>query len=125
MRATNISNKIVGFGETVILPGECKEIPVEYERNPVLVHYVRNRIIKVEGEFSEPEMTQEEIEAERKAAELKAATEREELRQQRLASLNGIAEEDLAKLADELGINMAECKDNADIIKKVKAALKK
>ena len=54
-----------------------------------------------------------------------AAEEAEALRQSRLASLEGISEEDLGKLANELGINPAECKDQADVLKKVKAALKK
>lgn len=43
----------------------------------------------------------------------------------RLAALEGISEEALGKMANELGINPAECKDQADVLKKVKAALKK
>lgn len=43
----------------------------------------------------------------------------------RLASLEGISEEALARLANELGINYAKCKDQADVLKKVRAALEK
>ena len=34
-------------------------------------------------------------------------------------------EEALARLANELGINYAKCKDQADVLKKVRAALEK
>ena len=64
-------------------------------------------------------------EAEALAAEKKAGEDAEALRQARLASLNGISEEDLGRLANEIGINPADCKDQADVLKKVKAALKK
>lgn len=125
MKGKNVSNKAVGFGEVIILPGELKDIPVEYEKNPVLEYYKRNGILKISGESTAKEKTPEQIEAEKLAAKQKEKEEAEALRQERLASLEGISDEDLAKLADELGINMADCKDNADILKKVKAALKK
>ena len=66
-----------------------------------------------------------ETEPEKEEAEKKAREEAEDLRQARLASLNGISEEALGRLAVELGINPADCKDQADVLKKVKAALKK
>lgn len=125
MKGRNVSNKAVGFGEVIILPGETKDIPVEYEKNPVMEYYKQNGILKISGEATVKEKTPEQIEAEKLAAEKKEKEEAEALRQKRLASLEGISDEDLAKLADELEINMAECKDNADILKKVKAALKK
>lgn len=125
MKGRNVSSKAVGFGEVIILPGETKDIPVEYEKNPVMEYYKQNGILKISGEASAKEKTPEQIEAEKLAAEKKEKEEAEALRQKRLASLEGISDEDLAKLADELEINMAECKDNADILKKVKAALKK
>lgn len=51
--------------------------------------------------------------------------EAEALRQTRLAMLNGISEEGLIKLAGDLGINFAECKDSADMLVKVEEVLKK
>ena len=125
MKGRNVSNKAVGFGEVIILPGETKDIPVEYEKNPVMEYYKQNGILKISGEATAKEKTPEQIEAEKLAAEKKEKEEAEALQQKRLAYLEGISDEDLAKLADELEINMAECKDNADILKKVKAALKK
>lgn len=125
MKGRNVSNKAVGFGEVIILPGETKDIPVEYEKNPVMAYYIKNGILRITGGFTIEEKTPEQIAEEKLAAEKKEKEEAEALRQKRLASLEGISDEDLAKLADELGINMAECKDNADILKKVKAALKK
>ncbi|WP_320972292.1 hypothetical protein [Enterocloster bolteae] len=125
MKGKNVSSKAVGFGEVIILPGEMKDIPVEYEKNPILEYYKRNGILKISGEATVEEKTPEQIEAEKLAAEQKEKEEAEALRQKRLASLEGISVEDLAKLANELEINMAECKDNADILKKVKAALRK
>lgn len=125
MKGRNVSSKAVGFGEVIILPGEMKDIPVEYEKNPILEYYKRNGILKISGEATVEEKTPEQIEVEKLAAEQKEKEEAEALRQKRLVSLEGISDEDLAKLANELEINMAECKDNADILKKVKAALKK
>ena len=54
-----------------------------------------------------------------------AVDEAEVLRQTRLAMLNGISEEGLIKLAGDLGINFADCKDSADMLVKVEEALKK
>lgn len=125
MKATNISSKIVGLGEATILPGETKEIPVGYEANPAIKCYSKNSILIIEGEPSVPEKTKEQIATEKEAAGKKAAGEAEALRQQRLASLEGAPEEQAAALANELGINPAGCKDAADVLKKVKAALKK
>ena len=49
----------------------------------------------------------------------------ETLRKARLASLNSLDETALGKLAGEVGVNPADCKDMADMKKKVRAALKK
>lgn len=125
MNAKNISNKIVNFGETIILPGESKTIPVEFERNPVILYYIKNGILRVDGEFSVPLKTAEEIKTEKETEAKQKLAAEEAIRQQRLASLEGISDEGLASLADELGINPASCKDTSDILKKVKAALKK
>ena len=124
MKAKNISSKIIGIGEVTILPGETKEIPSNYEGNPTLDVYKTMKMVEISGKKA-PGKSAEEIEAEKKAAEEKAAAEAEVLRLARLESLKDISEENLAKLANELGINPAECKDQADVKKKVTAALKK
>ena len=126
MKMENISNgKVIGIGEVTILPGEVKEIPAAYEASPILEVYKKMGFARITGTVSTPAKTQEEVEAEKKAAAEKAAADAEELRKARLASLEGISEEGLASLANELGINPAECKDQADVLKKVKAALTK
>ena len=82
-------------------------------------------LAKITGKPSRPDDDIEMMEPEKEEAEKKAREEAEDLRQARLASLNGISEEALGRLAVELGINPADCKDQADVLKKVKAALKK
>ena len=54
-------------------------------------------------------------------AEAKAAAEKKA----KLDSLKDASDEEVAALAQELGINPAECKDLTDVRKKVKAALSK
>ena len=126
MKIENISTgKVIGIGEVTILPGETKEVPLAYETSPILEVYKQMGFARITGKPSAPAKTQKELEAEKKAAAEKAAADAEELRKARLASLEGISEEGLASLANELGINPAECKDQADVLKKVKAALTK
>lgn len=125
MKIENIGGKIIGIGEVTVLPGETKDIPEVYETSPILEVYKNLKMAKVTGKPTAPAKTEQQIAEEKAAEEKKAAEEAEVLRQARLASLNGISEEDLGRLANELGINPAECKDQADVLKKVKAALKK
>lgn len=116
---TNVSSKVIGLGGITVLPNESAVIPVNYEANPALDVYVRNGLAVITGEATPVEVPFEEPDFD---AEAEAA---EELRKARLASLKGISEEGLASLANELGVNLAECKDQADVLKKVKLALKK
>lgn len=126
LKIKNISEgKIIGIGDVTVLPGKTETVPAAYERSPILEVYKRMKMAEIIGEPTAPEKTAEEIAAEKAEAEAKAAEEAEALRKSRLASLKDISEEDLAKLADELGINPADCKDQADVKKKVKAALSK
>lgn len=126
MKIKNVSEgKIIGIGEVTVLPGETKEIPKAFERSPILEIYKKQGFAEISGKPSSAEKTAEQLAAEKAEKEKKAAEEAEALRQERLASLDSITEEELAKLAEELGINPAECKDTADVLKKVKAALKK
>lgn len=130
MKLENISEgKIIGIGKVTVLPGETKEIPESFEKSPVLEVYKRMGLAKIIGRPSaSKESEEEDVDlkgTETLAAEKKGIEDAEALRQARLASLNGISEEDLGRLANELGINPADCKDQADVLKKVKAALKK
>lgn len=126
MKIENISNgKIIGIGDVTVLPGETKDVPEAYETSPILEVYKRNGLAKIIGEPKKSQMAMDDSEAEKAAAEKKAAEDAEALRKARLAALEGISEEDLGKMANELGINPADCKDQADVLKKVRAALKK
>lgn len=125
MKIINKSNKIISFGTAVILPGESNDIPIEYEKNPVIDFYKRNGMITVIGKPTIPKKTDKQIEIEKEAAKKKADEEAEALRKQRLASLKNASEEEVAALANELGINPADCKDATEVLKRVKAALSK
>lgn len=130
MKITNISEgKIFNVGDVTVLPGETKEVPAAYETNPTLAIYESMGIAKITGkpgkQVKDPEQEAAEKAAAEKAAAEKAAAEAEELRKARLATVDKLNEEELGKLANELGINPADCKDQADVLKKVKAALKK
>ena len=126
MNIKNISKKIIGIGDVILLPGETKEVPKAYEQSIVLKIYEKNGLAAFEEDSvnqgndetqDQPDVTNAGQSDENEAAET--------LRQARLASLKDISDEELGKLANELGINMAECKDQADVLKKVRAALKK
>lgn len=126
MKIENISEgKVIGIGAVTVLPGETKEIPESFERSPVLEVYKRMGLARITGKPSCSDADTKAAGLEKAAAEKKAREEAEALRQARLASLNGISEEALGRLAVELGVNPADCKDQADVLKKVKAALKK
>lgn len=143
VKIENIGNKIIMIGEAAVLPGETKEVPRAYETSPILEVYRLCGAAKITGSplaasrtarsaEKERAMAEKKAEEERKAAEnkkaaaeKKAADDAEALRQARLASLNGISDDALVSLAKDLGINFADCKDQADMLKKVKAALKK
>lgn len=124
MKIKNISNKIIGIGNVTVLPGENKEVPEEYETSPILAIYKQSGMAEIFGKATAPAKTAEQLATEKAKADKKVADEAENLRKARLASLESISDEDLGKLANELGINPAECKDQADVLKKVKAALK-
>lgn len=130
MKITNISDgKIFNVGDVTVLPGETKEVPEAFETNPTLAIYESMGIAKITGkpgkQVKDPEKEAAEKAAAEKAAAEKAAAEAEELRKARLATVDKLNEEELGKLANELGINPADCKDQADVLKKVKEALKK
>ena len=57
--------------------------------------------------------------------EAESETDPEALKKERLEKLDSMSEEEVCAIAIEYGINPADCKDQKDVIKKVKAALKK
>ncbi len=125
MKLENIGRKIIGIGEVTILPGETREIPEAYQTSPILEVYKNCGMARITGDLPAFRKTEEDLAREKEEEEKKKATDAEKLRQMRLASLEGISEEALARLANELGINYAKCKDQADVLKKVRAALEK
>lgn len=129
---TNISNsKIITIGDVVLLPGQTATVPVQFEKNPVLKTYRDlGFVLMSEGPvvagFTAP--ADDAAAVETKSAETKAESDAEaaeNLRKARLASLKEISEEGLGSLAKELGINPADCKDQKDVLAKVRSALKK
>ena len=146
LRATNTSEgKVIGVGKVTILPGMSEIIPTEYEDNPVLRYYKEKGFVRLTTVADNPvsagrgrkkknaagagDVTADEADpaepAETEDAAEPAETEdpAEAMRKARLASLKNITEEGLGKLAEELGISPAECKNAADMKKKVRAAL--
>lgn len=123
MKIKNISNKIIGIGDVTVLPGESKEVPKPYETSPILAVYKESGMAEISNTSISGKTAEQQV-VEEADKEKKIAQEEETLRQARLASLEGISQEALGTLANELGINPAECKDQSDVLKKVKATLK-
>lgn len=123
MKIKNISNKIIGIGDVTVLPGESKEVPKPYETSPILAVYKESGMAEISNPSISGKTAEQQV-VEQADKEKKIAQEEETLRQARLASLEGISQEALGTLANELGINPAESKDQSDVLKKVKATLK-
>lgn len=125
IKMTNLSEKVIGVGEATVLPGETKEVPRAFETSPILEVYKNMGLVSLSGKPTAATKAAAEKKAEedkaKAEAEAKAATEKKA----KLDSLKDASDEDVAALAQELGINPAECKDLADVRKKVKAALSK
>lgn len=125
IKMTNLSEKVIGVGEATVLPGETKEVPRAFETSPILEVYKNMGLVSLSGK---PTAATKAV-AEKKAEEDKAKAEAEDKaaaeKKAKLDSLKDASDEDVAALAQELGINPAECKDLADVRKKVKAALSK
>lgn len=81
-------------------------------------------VSKEKATSKEKAAAKKKTEDEKAEDEKKATDEAEALRQARLAMLDGISEDGLIKLADDLGISFADCKDFADMLYKVEEALK-
>lgn len=116
IKLKNISEKIIGIGDIIVLPDETKEVPVLFEKNPILEIYKDMGLVTITGKPTAGAVGGD-------ATEKEGMTETE--KKAKLDSLNDASDEDVAAWAKELGINPADCKDLADVRKKVKAALSK
>lgn len=124
---TNTSEKVIGVGNVTVLPGETKEVPSAFERSPILEVYKNLGLISLRNntKVTAKEGTEKKAEEERNTKSVEVAVQAEDEKKAKLASLKDASDEDVAALAKEYGINPAECKDQADVRKKVKAALSK
>lgn len=116
VKLKNISEKIIGVGDVIILPEETREIPAVFERSPILEIYKEMGLVTMSGKPTSEVVVTETAEAEGMSDADKKT---------KLDSLKDASDEDVASLARELGINPADCKDLADVRKKVKATLSK
>lgn len=120
MKITNISEKVIGFGDKPVLPGDSLDVPAEYEGNPIIDTYKDLGMVTVSG--ASPK---------KKAAKKAAADDAKDdssiadLRKAQLEALPNMSDEEVAGLAKELGVDPASCKTQADVREKVKAALSK
>lgn len=83
----------------------------------------KEKVVSKEKATSKEKAAAKKKTEDEKAEDEKKVTD-EALRQARLAMLDGISEDGLIKLADDLGISFADCKDSADMLCKVEEALK-
>ena len=125
VKLTNNSAKVIGIGNITVLPEETKEVPDDFERSPILEVYKNLGLITLTGNPNTAQKSEEELKAEAEKAVKDATDKAEAEKKAKLDSLKDASDEDVAALAKELGINPAECKDQADVRKKVKAALSK
>ena len=125
IKTTNLSEKVIGVGEATVLPGETKEVPRAFETSPILEVYKNMGLVSLSGKPTAATKAVAEKKAEEDKAKAEAEAKATAEKKAKLDSLKDASDEDVAALAQELGINPAECKDLADVRKKVKAALSK
>lgn len=125
IKMTNLSEKVIGVGEVTVLPGETKEVPIAFETSPILEVYKNMGLVSLSGKSTAATKAAAEKKAEEDNAKAEAEAKAAAEKKAKLDSLKDASDEDVAALAQELGINPAECKDLADVRKKVKAALSK
>ncbi len=126
MKMTNTSEKVIGVGTMPVLPGQTVEVPSDYEGNPTLEAYKKMGLITLSGKaVAKAEAKVEEKSEETSETEDDAAAKAEAEKQAKIAALKDASDEEVAAMAKELGINPAECKNLADVRKKVKDALSK
>lgn len=125
IKMTNLSEKVIGVGEVTVLPGETKEVPRAFETSPILEVYKNMGLVSLSGKTSATSKAAAEKKADEDKAKAEAEAKAAAEKKAKLDSLKDASDEDVAALAQELGINPADCKDLADVRKKVKAALSK
>lgn len=125
IKMTNLSEKVIGVGEVTVLPGETKEVPIAFETSPILEVYKNMGLVSLSGKPTAATKAAADKKAEEDKAKAEAEAKAAADKKAKLDSLKDASDEDVAALAQELGINPAECKDLADVRKKVKAALSK
>lgn len=125
IKMTNLSEKVIGVGEATVLPGETKEVPRAFETSPILEVYKNMGLVSLSGKPTAATKAVAEKKAEEDKAKAEAEAKAAAEKKAKLDSLKDASDEDVAALAQELGINLAECKDLADVRKKVKATLSK
>lgn len=125
IKMTNLSEKVIGVGEVTVLPGETKEVPIAFETSPILEVYKNMGLVSLSGKSTAATKAAAEKKAEEDKAKAEAEAKAAAEKKAKLDSLKDASDEEVAVLAQELGINPAECKDLADVRKKVKAALSK
>lgn len=125
IKMTNLSEKVIGVGEATVLPGETKEVPRAFETSPILEVYKNMGLVSLSGKPTAATKAAAEKKAEEGKAKAEAEAKAAAEKKAKLDSLKDASDEDVAALAQELGINPAECKDLTDVRKKVKAALSK
>lgn len=125
IKMTNLSEKVIGVGEVTVLPGETKEVPIAFETSPILEVYKNMGLVSLSGKSTAATKAAAEKKAEEDKAKAEAEAKAAAEKKAKLDGLKDASDEEVAALAQELGINPAECKDLADVRKKVKAALGK
>lgn len=125
IKMTNLSEKVIGVGEVTVLPGETKEVPIAFETSPILEVYKNMGLVSMSGKSTAATKAAAEKKAEEDKAKAEAEAKAAAEKKAKLDGLKDASDEEVAVLAQELGINPAECKDLADVRKKVKAALSK
>mgnify|MGYP000046473018 FL=1 len=125
IKMTNLSEKVIGVGEVTVLPGETKEVPRAFETSPILEVYKNMGLVSLSGKSTAATKAAAEKKAEEDKAKAEAEAKAAAEKKAKLDGLKDASDEEVAALAQELGINPAECKDLADVRKKVKAALSK
>lgn len=125
IKMTNLSEKVIGVGEVTVLPGETKEVPIAFETSPILEVYKNMGLVSLSGKSTAATKAAAEKKAEEDKAKAEAEAKAAAEKKAKLDGLKDASDEEVAVLAQELGINPAECKDLADVRKKVKAAFSK
>lgn len=123
MKIKNISNKIIGIDSYTLLPDEIQDLPASVVKSNAVTIYKDAKFIEVLSNETD-ECETEALPFEEKPEDIEAVAENDS-NADKLARIKEASDEEIAAWAKELGINPATCKTQADVRKKVKAALSK